>query len=437
MRLLRFGFSLRPESVRKLAPSLVLALVAAGASTSESLATESPVVAGEPHMLPLAQGGERALSPRLTRGAGGAIVLSWQEQHGDSAELRYAHWTGRAWSAPETVSRGRNWFLNWADTPAVLPLANGLLAHALVKSSAGTYSYDVQLFGRRPDSGWQALGTAHDDGTASEHGFVSALPRGNGALMVWLDGRETASAGHDPASHGGSDHAGGGGGAMTLRSAEVSVDGRIGMAQQIDARVCDCCATDLVASGEDALAIYRDRSERNVRDISVARYRGGRWQTLHTFADGWQIDGCPVNGPRLAARGDKVVAVWYSAAGNVPKVRAAFSIDGGEHFSAPQTVVEGNTLGRVAVAMLGDGSAVIGHFRQDGAQAHWQLLMRAPSGKEFAAKKSVFSVPASRASGVPQLLLTDRDQLLMAWTEVNGKETRIRSARLDLSPRGE
>ncbi len=431
MRLLRFGCSLRPAG-GVMAAALALAALVHGPAV-RAAATVADLSA-TPQMLPLAQGGERALSPRLTRGAGGAIVLSWQEQHGERAELRYARWTGTHWSAPETVARGRDWFLNWADTPAVLPLADGLLAHALVKSGAGTYSYDVQLFGRRPQGNWQALGPAHNDGSASEHGFVSALPWAGGALMIWLDGRETVGAGHDHASHSDSEQAGKG--AMTLRSAEVSVEGRITMAQQIDTRACDCCATDLIASGDDALAIYRDRSDNNVRDISVARYRNGRWQTLHTFADGWQIDGCPVNGPRLAAHGNTLVAVWYSAANNVPKVRAAFSADGGEHFSAPQTVFERDTLGRVAAVMLPDGRAVLGHFRQDGTQAHWQLAMLSPGGKPVA-EKILFSVPASRASGVPQLLLTDQQQLLVAWTEVDGKTTRIRSARLDLSARGD
>lgn len=44
------------------------------------------------------------------------------------------------------------------------------------------------------------------------------------------------------------------------------------------------------------------RSCQEVRDMSVVRFAGGRWTEPRTVArDGWQINGCPVNGPAIAA----------------------------------------------------------------------------------------------------------------------------------------
>ena len=67
------------------------------------------------------------------------------------------------------------------------------------------YSYDVRVAWSR-DAGetWSDPITPHDDGTLTEHGFVSMVPeRGDQVSLVWLDGRETVGAsegGHSSAA---------------------------------------------------------------------------------------------------------------------------------------------------------------------------------------------------------------------------------------------
>src|SRR5690606_39921466 len=71
-----------------------------------------------------------------------------------------------------------------------------LCAHWLQKSSDVAYAYDVVLT-RSRDGGanWASPVLAHDDGTRSEHGFVSMWAQGSDSLGVaWLDGRNTAAA---------------------------------------------------------------------------------------------------------------------------------------------------------------------------------------------------------------------------------------------------
>jgi hypothetical protein len=49
-----------------------------------------------------------------------------------------------------------------------------------------------------------------------------------------------------------------------------------------------------------------------VRDIAVARYESGRWsEPVYPGAEGWRIEGCPVNGPALAADRDRVALAWF------------------------------------------------------------------------------------------------------------------------------
>ena len=46
------------------------------------------------------------------------------------------------------------------------------------------------------------------------------------------------------------------------------------------------------------VAVYRDRSPEEIRDISVVRLVDGVWtEPAPVHADNWMIEGCPVNGP--------------------------------------------------------------------------------------------------------------------------------------------
>jgi hypothetical protein len=53
--------------------------------------------------------------------------------------------------------------------------------------------------------------------------------------------------------------------------------GALGPEPVLDGRVCDCCQTDGALAGDTAVVVYRDRSEAEVRDMSVVRFVDGRW----------------------------------------------------------------------------------------------------------------------------------------------------------------
>ena len=48
----------------------------------------------------------------------------------------------------------------------------------------------------------------------------------------------------------------------------------------IDTRVCECCPTDVAVTSEGAVAVYRNRSASDVRDIYVTRRVAGRGEYL-------------------------------------------------------------------------------------------------------------------------------------------------------------
>jgi hypothetical protein len=345
--------------------------------------------------------------------SGHPVVMSWLEPAAAAGEfrLRYAEWQpGGRFGAAVEVAAGQDWFVNWADFPSVVPTdhAGGLVAHWLQQKPGGIYAYDV-MSRLSTDGGrtWSEPRSPHDDGTATEHGFVSLATVAGRPYAVWLDGRRTGGEGHGHDDHGISS------GAMTLRGATLAPAGAVG-GVEIDDRVCDCCGTDVATTRDALLVVYRDRSADETRDIQAARLVDGKWSApVAVHADGWRIDACPVNGPAVAARGDDVAVAWFTAP-DQPRVRLAFSADGGRTFSKPQEVARGGITGRVDVVLLADGRAIVSWLAETPAGAAIRVQ---PFTRQGVAGPAIDIATAAiaRSSGFPQMLEAG-DGLLFAWT---------------------
>lgn len=366
--------------------------------------------------------GAASTVPHLARAADGRVVMSWMEPDGDSMALRAATLRDGTWQAPVTVATGDNWFINWADFPSVQPIDATLwAAHWLVKTPGTAYSYDVTI-AISSDAGksWSAPVTPHDDGTASEHGFVSLFPWQGAIGALWLDGRNTTGEGHGDAR-----------GGMTLRSAVIGRDGAVSNPQLIDELVCDCCQTDVAVGPNGPIAVYRNRSEDEIRDIHVVEAVNGEWQSNRPVADdGWQIAACPVNGPAIVSNGTTVAVAWFTAANDDSQLRMAWSSDHGETFETPVDIDIDRPVGRVDIEMLDDGSAVVSWLRTgEGNRGEICVRRVAPSG-QLGPVQVVVNTGASRASGFPQIL-RDGTNLIIAWTDVAEETTQVLTARVD------
>ncbi|MGH9939862.1 MAG: sialidase family protein, partial [Blastocatellia bacterium] len=302
---------------------------------------------------------------------------------------------------------GANWFVNWADFPSMIALPDGsLAAHWLVKSGTGTYAYDVNI-SRSFDGGksWSKPFVPHRDGTQTEHGFVSLFPAKDGSLAaVWLDGREMKA--------GAGDH---GHGAMTLRYVKIERDGALTDEAVLDAKVCECCQTSVAVTDDGPVVAYRDRSDQEIRDISVVRLKAGKWSEPRSAAqDGWRINGCPVNGPAVAASGRRVAVAWFTAAGDTPRVKLAFSSDAGATFGEPVIVDDGAPAGRVDVLLLADGSAIVCWLEKTSGGGAVRARRVRPDGKR---DQPITVAPSgvARSNGFPQMARAG-DNLVFAWT---------------------
>jgi hypothetical protein len=426
---------MRPLLIPRVSALLMLGIFAFGCNRtdnhSSSQKTDRSAAAQSPLTIQASNSpaGVDSREPELSATADGRIILSWVEKIGDKRyALRFASRDKDNWSNASTISEGENWFVNWADFPSVIALADGsLAAHWLVKSASSTYAYDVNI-ARSKDDGktWSKPVVPHTDKTQTEHGFVSliALPDGR-AGAIWLDGRNLKDVKDEGDEHTPLPVS------MTLRYAAIDADGNLSDEMQLDERVCECCQTSAALTSEGAIAVYRDRSDKEVRDIYTVSRQQGSWSAPRTVhADNWEINGCPVNGPSVSADGRRVAVAWYTGANDSPRVKAAFSTDAGATFGEPIQVDDGETLGRVDVLLLPDGSALV-CWLSGNAEGGAIKVRRVQPDDSLGEPAVIAKTDISRSSGFPRMALLG-DVVLFAWTEF-GKPSYVRTATANVS----
>ena len=188
-----------------------------------------------------------------------------------------------------------------------------------------------------------------------------------------------------------------------------------------------------VANGTP-IVVYRDRTDQEIRDISISRYVDGSWTDPQLINnDGWVINGCPVNGPNIDSYGDNVVVSWFSASNGIPKVNVKFSNDRGYSFSEKIYVNDLNNvpLGRVDVEFIDNDEILISWLSSlDGKGL---LLMRKINSKGNLGKITSFeNISTQRSTGFPQIEKF-KDNIYISWTDSEGETKNIRTFKVPVS----
>lgn len=418
--------------MHKLPLALIVALSLSGCQpatpdAADALPTEAPADYQVQDWVLPADG--HAAQPDMVVAPDGTVLLSWVEAAGSGSgghTLKFARFTQARWSDPQAIAHGDDWVVSWANTPHIAATADGALwAHWLQKAGSAKYAADIALV-RSGDGGksWSAPLLVNDDGTATEHGFVSLWPASADTLGVaWLDGRLTARTGPADADHENPHkaHAKAGPGApmMTLRT--TTFDSSLGRHDErtLDLSTCDCCQTGAALTATGVAVAYRDRDPAEVRDIHVARFDDGAWQPpSRVHADDWTMPACPVNGPDIAATGSEAVVGWYTAPGGTPMVKLARSRDGGATFDAPVVLDSGEAVqGRVSVALDADAAWVLWLRETDASQSLQLARFTADLSQELERIEVARLQGRGRGTGVPQLALADGAAYVI-WTDV-------------------
>lgn len=365
-----------------------------------------------------------AREPSLYAMQDGRLLMTWTEASGNNFAVKVAVLSNSTWSAPRTVTASPDLFVNWADFPSASEFADGtVIAHWLQTSGNSAYSYDVRIALSRDDGDtWSAPIVPHRDGTKAQHGFVTLAPLADEVIAVWLDGRA-----YDGDLLEGSALSG----QMQLRSAVISSDGTVAPDIAVDFTTCSCCQTAAAVADDALLVVYRDRSEAEVRDISLVIMREGRWSApASVHEDNWELSGCPVNGPSIAARDRRVVVAWFTGAGDVPAINVAFSNDAGSSFGDAVRIDRGEPLGRVDTLMLDHGTALVSWVEWQGSDEALLVCRATVDGCISSHRLTLNS--EGNSMNFPQLAATS-DGIYVAWTHPlpDGSDTirMMRSAR--------
>ena len=354
--------------------------------------------------------GINAMEPALFGTAAGGMIMSWTEPDGAGFAVKTATLKDGNWSRPVTVTTSNSLFVNWADFPTVAAFNDGTLAVSwLQKNAQLSYSYDINI-ALSTDAGqtWGSPIKPHDDQSTRQHGFLTLLPTPRDEMIaVWLDARQ-----YDSQSFAGSfDNA------VQLRSTTIGKDGTLGSDTPLDLRACSCCQTSAAMTGDGTILIaYRDRKANEIRDISIVRRYNGAWSDpVNVHADGWEISGCPVNGPAIDAQATDAVVAWFTGAGNISNVKVAFSDDSGATFGAAFQVDSGDGVGRVSTLMLATGEALISwvEWTRDGEAL---MLCRATKNEGCVARQTITEHVAAGSFNFPKLARSG-NTIYLAWSQ--------------------
>ncbi len=358
--------------------------------------------------------------PSLVSGEG-SLSLSWiSSNEGNKSTLNFSQLKEGKWTNTQTMATGSNWFVNWADFPAHAINENLILSSYLKKSDSGTYTYDVilslqKLSGEKVKEDF----LLNTDGVKAEHGFVSIIPNHNqGFFITWLDGRNTVDKNldgyHKP---------------MTIRFAEITNKGDIIDESELDSATCDCCQTSIAVTNKGPVVVYRDRSDKEVRDIYIARKINGIWGVptpIHN--DGWEINGCPVNGPKVASNSNNLAISWFTVSNKKPTVNLSFSKSNGASFGTPIKINDDDAIGRVDVAFLNPQEVLVSYIEGDDVGTYLRIKKVSIDGK-VSAPITISKIDGGRNSGVPQLEILDNDAFIV-WTVFEGKKNQLKMVKL-------
>jgi hypothetical protein len=437
-----FRSHLRPTTPMSLRRSHFLLLTAAAAVVGCVAGNERPTASQRTLTLtPLPSPTHKAAAePFVSLGSNGTVLLSWLERNTDSSTAMHVARlsTANVWNASSEVVRRRDLFVNWADFPSVVALADGRwLAHWLQKNGSGAYAYDIQI-SQSSDSGatWSPTVIPHKAGIQAEHGFATLLPNADSSAdIVFLNGDVAPAPPAGTASNATHEsHSEADGPPMRLGFAHFSAAGTMLPDTVLDARTCDCCQTAIAQTSNGPVVLYRDRLENETRDISVMRRVQGNWtQTTPLHRDNWIINACPVNGPAISADGMRVAAVWFTAARDTAKVQLVFSSDAGATFGAPVRIDAGAPVGRVDVEMLDGGDALVTWIERTGAESAEVRARIVRSDGRAEPAITIATLTKNRASGFPRMVRR-RDDVVLAWT-MPGATSTIQLASLRIGPR--
>src|ERR1035437_1487273 len=304
---------------------------------------------------------EELASPALSDTAGvslagtrdGLVWLSWADRTGNEIALRFSTFdlAAKKWSAPNPIMEdGRSFHL--LEWPGVFPtLSLGANGRAIAAGIFGYAAHNLETgvwFRQTADGGktWGKIAWLSQDSTLDiENVALTTLADGR-ILVTWFDGRDYRKR------------------VKNVMQLFARVIGESGPDLLIDPSVPRFSQLALTAFPDGgALLAYNGYTDDNRFTVRTARFRGHKWDNSRSLDN----DVGRATGPRLASDGGRVVAAWFTAADNDPRVFASCSPDAGARFLMPLRLDNGKPTGCVDTLILHDGALLITWLEIDGS----------------------------------------------------------------------
>jgi hypothetical protein len=116
----------------------------------------------------------------------------------------------------------------------------------------------------------------------------------------------------------------------------------------------------------------------------------------------------------VTARDARVAVAWFTAAGDTPRLKLAFSDDGGARFGDPVVIDDGRPVGWPDLVILEDGAVLVSWLERRGEGIGEVLLRRVASGGRPGPPLVVAQAVSGRATGAPHMVRSG-DRVVVAW----------------------
>ena len=301
------------------------------------------------------------------------------------------------------------------------------------------------LLSRSLDGGrtFDAPTTLQSAEAAGERGWHSAAIAPDGRVhAVWLDHRGLAPPpGAPPHTHGAHRSAADGVDMAQKSGLYYAAVGQHSapIERELVKGVCYCCKTAVAADADGRVyAAWRHVYPGNIRDIAFLASRDGGQSfdaPARVAEDGWQIAGCPDDGPAIAVTTNRRVhVVWPTVITNGTEPQGALfhaATDDGRTFTARQRIP---TLGgpkptHPQIAAAAEGLVLAWDEVVDGTRKSAVVLMRLHADGSATFDRPVVLDPSSTASLYP-VVVSAASGLVTAWTSGAGDSSVIAVRRL-------
>ena len=342
----------------------------------------------------------------------------------DSTDVLYvSEYLDKKFASPIEVTRGKDWFVNWADFPVMGSFnKSGKYAISwLQKSNLGTYDYDIHIaISDEKLHNWDTQFVLHKDSIAAEHGFLNLASYGEHIAASWLDGRNTKL----PDGNYGN---------MALRHAVFNEHGEVLESIQLDDRVCDCCQIDMAIDNQDKYIAFRDRSKLEYRDNKLKIFKNNNWSdNINLDKEHWKIAGCPVNGPAIALGSSTLATLSFTNIEDDPSVWLKIAAKDDLQEINRIKINENYTIGRVDIVNL-HGDLYATSWIEQAVDIYQVHIATYDSNTRKLQSIAQVPIDYSRKSGVPRMVLFE-NKLFLVFVDVNDQEFRVKTIHVALHP---